>query len=231
MTPAHEWRRRGALLLFWLVPALMGTLGFVLVPSRLNPGLSVAGILGSQLLMWSGWAAWTALTWWVGDQVRFRSGAWLRAALVHLLLGAVVVVGQILVQAEVGVAFGIAEPRHLDSTIVIGIRSYGDVFTVIYCAIVVAQQALRWYADWQQEKVRAARLGADLVQAQLRTLQAQLNPHFLFNALNSVVTLIGRDPALAQRTVVQLADLLRATLRASDAQEVPLAQELEFTRR
>jgi sensor histidine kinase YesM len=49
--------------------------------------------------------------------------------------------------------------------------------------------------------------------------------------LNSVVTLIGRDPALAQRTVVRLADLLRATLRTGDSQEVALTQEIELTRR
>jgi LytS/YehU family sensor histidine kinase len=62
-------------------------------------------------------------------------------------------------------------------------------------------------------------------------LQAQLNPHFLFNALNSIVTLIGRDPAQAQQVVVRLADLLRATLKAGELQEIPLAQELEVTRR
>lgn len=53
----------------------------------------------------------------------------------------------------------------------------------------------------------------------------------MFNALSSVVTLIGRDPELAQRTVVRLADVLRATLRTGDAQEVALQQEIELTRR
>ena len=91
--------------------------------------------------------------------------------------------------------------------------------------------AVRWYANWQAQRLIAARMGEDLAQAQLRALQAQLNPHFLFNALNSVVVLIGRDPPLAQRTVVRLADLLRATLRAGESQEIPLSQELEVTRR
>ena len=49
--------------------------------------------------------------------------------------------------------------------------------------------------------------------------------------MNSVVTLIGKDPPLAQRTVVRLADLLRATLKAGEAQEVTLQQELEVTTR
>lgn len=61
-----------------------------------------------------------------------------------------------------------------------------------------------------------------MARASLQALRAQLNPHFLFNALNAVVTLIGRDPALARDVLVRLADLLRATLTAGEAQESTL---------
>ncbi|WP_337172676.1 histidine kinase [Gemmatimonas aurantiaca] len=226
-----EWPLRAALAGFWLLPAIMGTIGFRLVPSRLNPELPTWALFLSQLAMWGTWGVWTALIWYVGDRVPFRAGERLRALAIHILLAAVVVVVQIFVQARVSVAFGLAEPRGFESTLVVGIRSAGDVFLVIFCAIVIAQMALRWYGQWQTERLLAARMGEDLAQAQLRALQAQLNPHFLFNALNSIVTLIGRDPALAQQLVVRLADLLRAALKAGDGQEIPLAQELEFTRR
>jgi LytS/YehU family sensor histidine kinase len=148
-----------------------------------------------------------------------------------VVTGVAVVVAQIFWQALWAVAFGIGEKRGFESTLVIGLRSSGDYFVVIYCAVVVAQLAVRWYTQWQTERLAAARLGEDLAQAHLRALQAQLNPHFLFNALNSIVTLIGRDPALAQTLVVRLADLLRATLKTGESQEVPLLQELEVTRR
>ncbi|MCA0375773.1 MAG: histidine kinase [Gemmatimonadetes bacterium] len=230
-TARAEWRLRAWLLLFWFVPATMGTLGFVLVPSRLNPTLSVVSLFAAQVLIWSLWAVHTLVLWWVGDRLPWRPGSRLRAGGAYLALGVVVVVVQIFWQAICGTAFGIAERRGFESTLVIGLRSNGDYFVVIYCAVVVAQLATRWYAQWQAERIEAARLGEDLAQAHLRALQAQLNPHFLFNALNSIVTLIGRDPALAQQLVVRLADLLRATLKAGELQEVPLAQELEVTRR
>jgi hypothetical protein len=231
MNGARTWQVRAALLGFWLLPAIIGTIGFHLVPSRLNPDLPTASLFLSQLMMWGAWGLWTALIWYVGDRVPFRAGQRLRALAVHILLGAAIVFVQIFVYARTSVAFGLGEPRGFESTLVIGIRSYGDVFLVIFCAIVVAQMAMRWYDEWQAERVLAARMGEDLAQAQLRALQAQLNPHFLFNALNSIVTLIGRDPAMAQQLVVRLADLLRATLRAGDGQVIPLAQELAFTRR
>lgn len=226
-----ERRFRLFLLIFWIVPALVGTLGFQLVPSRLNPDLSLGALLVSQLGMWGAWSVWSMVIWTVGDRAPFERGRLTRAFAIHAPLGVTIVVLQILLQAELSIAFGLAPRRGLESTIVIGVRSYGDVFVVLFCAIVGAQVAFRWYGNWQAQRVVAARISEDLAQAQLRALQAQLNPHFLFNALNSVVTLIGRDPALAQRTVVRLADLLRATLRTGDAQEVMLSQELELTRR
>ncbi len=226
-----EKRFRLFLLSFWIVPALVGTLGFRLVPSRLNPDLSLGALLLSQLGMWGTWSIWSMVIWAVGNRAPFERGRMWRTLAIHVPLGVAIIVLQILLQSELSIAFGLSERRGLESTIVIGVRSYGDTFVVLFCAIVGAQVAFRWYANWQAQRVIAARMGEDLAQAQLRALQAQLNPHFLFNALNSVVTLIGRDPALAQRTVVRLADLLRATLRAGDAQEMPLAQELEVTRR
>jgi hypothetical protein len=64
-------------------------------------------------------------------------------------------------------------------------------------------------------------------QARLRTLRAQLNPHFLFNSLNSIVSLCDTQPA-AQLLVTQLSDLLRRTLRASEREEHELFEELTY---
>lgn len=226
-----ERRFRLFLVAFWIAPALIGTLGFHLVPSRLNPDLSLGALLLAQLLMWGLWGFWSLVIWTVGNRVPFEWEHVGRAIAVYVPLGVAIICVQIFVQAELSIAFGLGERRGIESTFVIGIRSYGDVYLVMLSAIIGTQVAFRWYANWQAQRLVAARMGEDLAQAQLRALQAQLNPHFLFNALNSVVTLIGREPALAQRTVVRLADLLRATLRTGDAQEVALQQELELTRR
>jgi len=225
-----EWAIRRRLLLFWLVPAAMGTLGFHLVPSRLNPDLSLASLITVQVAIWGAWALWTTLTWVLGDRLaQRRASPWMQGS-AYVLFGAVVILCQILIQARLGVAFGIAERRGLESTLVIGLRQYGDFSVVVYSAIVVSQLALRWYTSWQQERVQAARAAEALASARLRALQGQLQPHFLFNTLNSIVSLIGRDPVQAQTLVVRVADLLRSSLRLGDRQEIPLRQELDLTR-
>src|SRR5206468_6478361 len=66
---------------------------------------------------------------------------------------------------------------------------------------------------------------------QLQALRMQLNPHFLFNTLNTISSLMLKDMNSANRMVVRLGELLRSTLEISNDQEVPLRQELEFLRR
>lgn len=76
-----------------------------------------------------------------------------------------------------------------------------------------------YFARSRQAELENARLG-------LLVLRAQLNPHFLFNCLNSIRALIVEDPPRAQQAVTQLSELLRYTLQASDRQSVSLAEEL-----
>jgi two-component system LytT family sensor kinase len=77
--------------------------------------------------------------------------------------------------------------------------------------------------------IENANARALLVQAQLRSLTAQLRPHFLFNTLQSISTLVHRDSIAADRMIGQLADLLRASLDLDDRTLVPLHRELEIT--
>jgi predicted membrane protein len=223
-------RARLGLIAFWVVPALVATFGMQLVPSRLRPEMSAVEIFLTQLALWLPWGLCALVIFAVGDRFPFERGRIGRALMVHIPLCAAVVVLQILVVAGVAQAFGLRQPLPLASTIAVGVRLQGDLFTVIYWGIVVAHGAMRWSAAYRAQQLQSARLGQDLVEAQLRALQGQLKPHFLFNALNSVVAMIGRDPAAAQRMVIQLSDLLRATLKTGEQQQIPLFQELELTR-
>lgn len=216
---------------FWLLPAAVATLGLRLVPSRLNPDLSLLGVLASQLLIWLPWGVWSLVIVAVSERVPLERGNVWRALGAHALLSPAVILAQILVIWTVSVAFGMNEPRGLESMVVIGIRQYGDLLMVVYWAVVGTHAGIRWHNRWQEEALNAARLREDVATAHLQALRAQLNPHFLFNALNAVVTLIGRDPALARDVLVRLAELLRATLAAGDTQETTLGKELEITGR
>ncbi len=75
--------------------------------------------------------------------------------------------------------------------------------------------------------VRAAQLEASLAQARLDSLRLQLQPHFLFNALNTISSVVYEDPRRADAMIARLSTLLRATLAGSEAQVVPLDREIE----
>jgi len=81
-----------------------------------------------------------------------------------------------------------------------------------------------------QSSARAAQAEAAAARAQLAALRSQLNPHFLFNALHSVVQLIPREPKVAARAAEEVAALLRATLE-DDRDVITLARELDFVKR
>jgi len=82
----------------------------------------------------------------------------------------------------------------------------------------------------QAQQLAAAELRTELVQAQLENLRLQLQPHFLFNTLNTISSVMYEDVRAADAMIAQLSDLLRLTLQASRSHEIPLAEELEITR-
>ncbi|MCC6241679.1 MAG: histidine kinase [Gemmatimonadaceae bacterium] len=81
-------------------------------------------------------------------------------------------------------------------------------------------------ADRRQQTIRQANLERALAESRLRTLQLQLQPHFLFNALNTIASRIHDDPMLADHLIGRLADLLRVSYRRNDAALVPFRDEL-----
>lgn len=89
------------------------------------------------------------------------------------------------------------------------------------------------FLSWRQllqEKERAQQAQLLLQQAQLQQLTQQMQPHFLFNALNTIASLIYTDPDLADAALIQLSDFLRATLEFGNRQQVALKTELHLLR-
>lgn len=83
----------------------------------------------------------------------------------------------------------------------------------------------------REEEAQAARLAGQLAEARLNLLQRQLHPHFLFNALQAISTLLHRDPQTADRLLVRLSTLLRAMLDEASSQTLSLRTELDLTRK
>lgn len=103
-----------------------------------------------------------------------------------------------------------------------------NVWIPIYWMVLFVAYALDYHDKWQRRNLDAVRLEMQLLQAQLLALKQQINPHFLFNTLNAIATLIGDEPRKAQRMTAKLGEFLRMVLDHSEAQQVPLAHELRF---
>jgi two-component system, LytTR family, sensor kinase len=95
-------------------------------------------------------------------------------------------------------------------------------------AVLAIVHGIEAHRRWRERELHAARLEAELASARLDALTAQLQPHFLFNTLNSISTLMRRDVDAAEEMVAHLGTLLHRTLRSGERHEVTLAEELEL---
>ena len=106
---------------------------------------------------------------------------------------------------------------------------------MFYLVVLMAGFARIYYLEKQERQAEAERLEAraealeaQLTEARLDALRMQLNPHFLFNTLHAVSTLVDRDPDGVRRMIARLSELLRHVLDEDAPQEVALADELDF---
>jgi sensor histidine kinase YesM len=100
--------------------------------------------------------------------------------------------------------------------------------TIFYTAVAAVLHALDYRQQYLDRELRAAQLEGQLATAQVAALRMQLNPHFLFNTLHAISSLMDDDVHRARRMLVDLSDLLRLSLDSVGEQEVPLEQELTF---
>ena len=106
---------------------------------------------------------------------------------------------------------------------------------VLYGGVLAAGFARDYFLRYRARQAEALRLHAETAQlhaqlaaARLGALRAQLNPHFLFNTLHAISSLVERDPRGVRRMIARLSELLRSTLEDTGEHEIPLHQEMAF---
>src|SRR5262245_52801510 len=101
---------------------------------------------------------------------------------------------------------------------------------ILYWVVVACHRGWHYYQRYREREREAPALATALVQARLQALRMQINPHFLFNTLHTISSLIHSQPETADRMIARLSELLRVTLE-TDLQEVPLREEIAFLKR
>ena len=202
--------------LSWTVQGLLHALTPMPVSRRGN--LAMLLLASSDLLQA---ALLTAVCYSLASGVLGRRFAWARVALAILAAAAGLPLVRLLYLTALHRAFDVPLPLRTlvfgapnESLVTAGFLGLG--FTVAYA---VGAQA---------RELSVSRLENELAQARLQALQAQLHPHFLFNAFNSIAALMHRDVDAADRMLSRLGELLRRVLRRSSVQFVTLQEELEF---
>jgi two-component system LytT family sensor kinase len=231
----------------WLAPAVLATIDHV-AQRRLNgdPPATV------RELLWAGgdWLIYAFLVpviFWISDRWPIERPHILRRTLFHLGVSLFFCVawalGGTLLQVTLGLLFNPDGVHRM-------VQKAGDrfwqefgrntlswIFTtlpfgvIVYLCMAGIAHAIRYFAESADREVQLARLSEQLSGARFSALQAQLNPHFLFNTLNTIaVRARDGDSAGTVRMVEQLSDILRRTLTRHRTNEVPLEEELELVR-
>ena len=127
-------------------------------------------------------------------------------------------------------AFGVEKWTALRPSIMFSMARLGWFFwsLIFYWTIVGGVQAFQYYQQYLRSELRLERMERSLAEARLNALRMQLDPHFLFNALNTISSHVERNPKLTRRMIEHLGDLMRMSLESKDRQEVPLSEEMAF---
>jgi two-component system LytT family sensor kinase len=180
---------------------------------------------GAFYLIWGilCWLVW----WWLGPQIERAGAVWLMTRMLPLSVAVSVVQEMI----WVGVFPNLPMSRpHMDYWHRLEYRINGEFFdnlVIAWCAFGLFR-GIGYYMRFREKEAAAAQLEVQLANARIAALRMQLNPHFLFNTMNSISSLMRTDVGAADSMLEQLSSLLRITLERGDAQLIPLRDEIEF---
>jgi two-component system, LytTR family, sensor kinase len=197
------------------------------------PGLSMGNwrraLLGSLAQWWS-WGLLTPLILWADRRLPFSRKQLTQRLLAHLLPSLIFTSLYIYIFAAVLAFLGMGPWSSLQNTKILAgaLRGMFLWSWLVYWLILGTSQVYHYYKHYLSSELQMERLERSFSEARLNALRMQLDPHFLFNALNTISSQVERDPRLARGMIEHLGDLLRLSLESKDRQEVPLAEEMSF---
>jgi two-component system, LytTR family, sensor kinase len=213
----------------WAVPGLVAALQLTLIGELNGQRYDFFTAVLWQGGTWGLWAIWSQLILTLVDRVRLGAGRLGRWLAIHTVMCLAVSVTNVLAIAWLDRAFSVGHD-HDEYAQVLGFAAYSnlDFEVVLYWGVVGAAYMVEYLRRYRERDRLALELEQKLAQMQLDALRMQLNPHFLFNALNSVAALMEMDVSKAQSMLTRVSDLLRLSLRSAGSPTIPLWQEIEL---
>jgi two-component system, LytTR family, sensor kinase len=219
--------------LFWTFFGLSFASQLYLSNYKAGRSISWGEAVSGSLADWYVWAIVSLPIVQLARRYRFDDIRWGRHVAVHVAASAVFSLVYMALRAGVGQLQSLimGQPVSFLETFDLLLVKTFHLNLLIYWVIVSVHHAFDYYRQVQDRELRSVEFEKRLAQARLQALQMQLNPHFLFNTLHAISALMHKDVEIADRMITRLSDLLRYALESTDAQEVPLRQELDFLRR
>lgn len=183
---------------------------------------------------WNTWALFTLPIVWLGRKLPIDRQHWLRNGLIHLAICSCLICVHTLIKiaGSLWIFDELKGFAHYMDRVYAYAAWMGPWEILIYGCIVGGSVAIDYQKKLRDRELQASRLESQVTRAKLENLQQQLQPHFLFNTLNSISVLVQKgDQQAATRMLSNLSDLLRYVLSRDQGSEVALTDELEFVRR
>ncbi len=184
--------------------------------------------LAPALTSWYLWALLVPLIFLFARRFPVEKGRRLTSLIVHLLGGITFSILYSALDAGIGQFLPWMTNRQFSA-----VADLADFHSnlLVYAATVAAVHLVTSYRRNRERELAASQLEARLAEARLQVLRTQIHPHFLFNTLHAISTLMHRDVDSAERMLARLSDLLRVALESEGAQQVALKDELELLER
>ena len=215
---------------FWTLVGLAFASQFYLSSTLLGRSVTWGQAIGYSLADWYVWAILSIPVVWLARRWPPEGAQPWRTAAIHLAAALVCSLVYVLLRSLVGVVHS----RLLDEPV-----TFAEIFRpllvktypfnlLVYGVIITISHALEYYRKYHERTVHALELEKHLTEARLQALLRQLQPHFLFNTLNGIASLMHSDVHAADKMLVRLSELLRLTMHHPGQPRTKLRDEIAF---
>lgn len=224
------WKRWLAASVIWIGIALLFTTQDYLVLADTERATPWSELAKHKLVVWLLWGALSPLIIAVARRYPISGRHAVRNLLFHLPGGIIFPLLNIFLFLLLATPLGMNDEPDVPffTHLFLGFRNTFAITFAIYAVTVIVVHALEFYRAYRRRELIASQLETRLAEARLDVLRMQLQPHFLFNTLHGISALMEKDVSAARRMIARLSSLLRLSLEQDGAQEISLANELEF---